>query len=336
MYKIVSAGLCAGALLMGAEPSFAQKAKDTLCIAANDQYSILHPYDLPLDEASPFYNEIYSPLMVLNEHTGKYTPELATSWKRVDEKTLEFELRDDIKFSNGKPLTTKALTVGAVYMKTAAGAVETVASSLAIIETVTAISDTEAEIRLKQPDATFPYRLAMWRLPEPDAWEIAAAGKDLPVGIGTGPFAFTSIDAAGAKLKANRTSWQPPKVDAMEARVLPEGVARAQAVLSGGMDIAMAIDRGDVDDIRAAGGSAQVRFTARMPYFAFVTQDAKAPINDVRVRLAMNYAVDRDKIIKSMMPPGVKSSAQLAMTGAVGFVDDLKPFTHDQIGRAHV
>ena len=139
----------------------------------------------------------------------------------------------------------------------------------------------------------------------------------LPVGIGTGPFAFTSIDAAGAKLKANRTSWQPPKVDAMETRVLPEGVARAQAVLSGGMDIAMAIDRGDVDDIRAAGGSAQVRFTARMPYFAFVTQDAKAPINDVRVRLAMNYAVDRDKIIKSMMPPGVKSSAQLAMTGAV-------------------
>ena len=102
MYKIVSAGLCAGALLMGAEPSFAQKAKDTLCIAANDQYSILHPYDLPLDEASPFYNEIYSPLMVLNEHTGKYTPELATSWKRVDEKTLEFELRDDIVLHTGK------------------------------------------------------------------------------------------------------------------------------------------------------------------------------------------------------------------------------------------
>ena len=64
MYKTVSLGLCAAAALLAAGPSYAQKAKDTLRIAANDQYSILSPYDLPLDEASPFYNEIYSPLIL--------------------------------------------------------------------------------------------------------------------------------------------------------------------------------------------------------------------------------------------------------------------------------
>ena len=270
--------------------------------------------------------------LVVIDSKGHVRPWLAKEWSSADGRVWRITLRDDVMFSNGKPLTARALVVGAAYMKTPAGMAETVASSLAGIEAVTAVSDHEVEVRLKQPDATFAYRLAMWRVPEPDAWQAASAGSAQPVGIGTGPFAFTSITPAITLLKANRTSWQPPKVDALEVRVLPDGVARTQAVLAGGVDIAMGISKTDVEEIRAAGGTGQVRFTARMPYFAFATgHDAKSPIKDVRVRLAINYAVDREKIIRAMMPQGVKPTSQLGMIGAVGYVEDLKPFPYDPV-----
>ncbi|MCD6075340.1 MAG: transporter substrate-binding protein, partial [Rhodospirillales bacterium] len=103
MYTSASLRLCAfAAALFLVTPASAQKAKDTLRIAANDQYSVLSPYDLPLDEASPFYNEIYSPLIVLNENTGQYTAELAKAWRHVDDLTLEFDLRDDITLHTGR------------------------------------------------------------------------------------------------------------------------------------------------------------------------------------------------------------------------------------------
>ena len=272
---------------------------------------------------------VFDALAVIDSK-GQVQPWLAKDWSSADGRVWRIKLRDDIKFANGKPLTARALVVGIAYMKSPAGLAETVASSLAGVESVTAVSDDEAEVRLKQPDATFAYRLAMWRVPEPDAWEAAMKGPAQPVGIGTGPFAFTTITPAVTSLKANRASWHPPKVDALEVRVLPDGVARSQAVLAGAVDIAMGISKTDADEIRAAGGSGQVRFTARMPYFAFATaHDEKSPIKDVRVRLAINYAVDREKIVRSMMPDGVKPTSQLGMMGAVGYVSDLKPFPYD-------
>ncbi len=49
-------------------PTLAQKSMDTLRVAANDSYAMLSPYDLAINEASPIYKEIYSPLLEFNEH----------------------------------------------------------------------------------------------------------------------------------------------------------------------------------------------------------------------------------------------------------------------------
>ena len=103
MLKALSAGISLAALvLFSATPAHAQKSKDTMRIAANDQYSVLSPHDLPLDEAAPFYNQIYSPLMVVDEASGKFLPELAKAWRHIDPTTIEFDLRDDITLHSGK------------------------------------------------------------------------------------------------------------------------------------------------------------------------------------------------------------------------------------------
>lgn len=93
-------GIIAAATLL-AGPAVAQKSKDTLRMAITDMFSVLDPYHFPLDEAGQYYRTVYETLLSFDERTQKFVPRLAKSWKRINPTTLEFVLRDDVKFHNG-------------------------------------------------------------------------------------------------------------------------------------------------------------------------------------------------------------------------------------------
>ena len=110
MAKIFAAilGVCA-TVAVAAPTAHAQKSQDTLRMAVTDWWSTLDPYHFPLDEAAVFYRTIYETPVAYDERTKQFVPRVAKSWKRIDDRTLEFELRDDVKFSNGdqaRPPTT--------------------------------------------------------------------------------------------------------------------------------------------------------------------------------------------------------------------------------------
>jgi peptide/nickel transport system substrate-binding protein len=90
---------------MVANPATAQKSKDQLNISTIEFFSSLDYYHDPNSESLQFVRNMYGHLIAMDEHTGKFIPELAKSWKRIDEKTIEFELRDDIKFHTGNKFT---------------------------------------------------------------------------------------------------------------------------------------------------------------------------------------------------------------------------------------
>ena len=79
----------------------ALKAKDTLRIALNEFVPVISPYDLTLNELSRVYRQVYRTLLSYDDQSGQFVPELAKSWKRIDDTTLEFELRDDVTFHSG-------------------------------------------------------------------------------------------------------------------------------------------------------------------------------------------------------------------------------------------
>src|SRR5215469_7406421 len=88
-------------LASSASGAVAGKADNTLRIAVTDWWSTLDPYQFPLDEAAVFYKTIYEGLVGYDERAHKFVPRLAKSWKRIDNRTIEFELRDDVKWHNG-------------------------------------------------------------------------------------------------------------------------------------------------------------------------------------------------------------------------------------------
>ena len=99
------AGLCAGLCTALAMPAFAQKSKDTLRMSIDAPIQGMSYYLDPQSE-SVFQSEtIYDNLVIFNEKTLKFESLLAKSWKQIDLKTLEFELRDDVKWHDGEKFT---------------------------------------------------------------------------------------------------------------------------------------------------------------------------------------------------------------------------------------
>ncbi len=94
-------------ILTAINPAAAQKSADTIRIAVNDMFPVVDPYNFPQDEQTSFNISVYQGLISYDEHNGKYVNTLAKSWKRIDDKTLEFEIKEGVKFHNGETLTAE-------------------------------------------------------------------------------------------------------------------------------------------------------------------------------------------------------------------------------------
>ena len=97
--KSLALGAVSAALL--ATAAHAQKSEDTIRLAVNDPFNTIDAYTIGHDEANTFSRAIYQNLINFDEHKKEWVPVLAKSFKRIDSKTIEFELREGIKFHNG-------------------------------------------------------------------------------------------------------------------------------------------------------------------------------------------------------------------------------------------
>ena len=99
---------CSAALVVTCmSPVLAQKAKDTVRIAVNEPYPQIDAYHYPQTEASFLYNTMFETLIAYDETKKSFVPWLAKSWTRIDDRTLDFELYDDVVFHNGNKLTAE-------------------------------------------------------------------------------------------------------------------------------------------------------------------------------------------------------------------------------------
>ena len=116
MSKIFTAALGVAWALFVAGAANAQKSADTLRIAVADMFSVTDPYHLPLDENAAFYRSVYQGLVDFDEYERKFVPILAKSWKRIDDLTVEFDLRDNVKWDNGDQFTAEDVKATIAYI----------------------------------------------------------------------------------------------------------------------------------------------------------------------------------------------------------------------------
>ncbi|CDY73868.1 Oligopeptide ABC transporter, periplasmic oligopeptide-binding protein OppA (TC 3.A.1.5.1) [Caballeronia glathei] len=256
----------------------------------------------------------YIDSLISKKTDGTYAPWLAKSWSVADDgKSYTFNLREDVKFTDGTPFDSAAVKANFDYILKNVSTTSSSASLLVHFDRVEVVSPSVVRLVMKQPDSTTLESLSSVKLGfiSPKA---LAENKDLCGGgpgiVGTGPFVFRSYQR-GQQATFERNPdyhWAPGNaqhqgpayLDRVTYRFLPEAAVRTGALGSGQVDLIEGVQPTDiavfdkVDGFQyVSGPSATTSFTLNINYTV-------APASDVRVRRALRDGFDLDAIVKSV------------------------------------
>ncbi|HLT58547.1 MAG: glutathione ABC transporter substrate-binding protein [Limnochordales bacterium] len=292
LLAVVLALLVAGTLIPGA--ALAQ----TLVVAQGADAVNLDPHTTNDQPSARVRRQIYETLIVQGEDLV-LRPGLATSWTQLDELTYEFKLREGVKFHNGEPF--KASDVKFTFERLLDPDTRADAKFLLeVIDEVQVIDDYTVRIKTKAPFSPILAHLAhpVAAILNEKAVKEAGDAYGTRVAVGTGPFRFVSwVSQSHIILARFDDYWgEKAKVSQVVIRAIPEGTVRAIELETGNVDIAYDLE--PVDRMRLEfDPNIKLFMTESLSanYIGFNVQ--KPPFDDVRVRQAINYAIDVEPLV---------------------------------------
>ena len=317
MHRTIRLGLaCAtAAVFMGAASASAQKSKDTLRLGLNDPFAILSNYHGTGDEGANFNRGVYEPLLAFDERAKKWVPQLAKSWTRVDPRTIDFDLRENATFHNGNKFDADDVVATINYLKDPASPVQ-FKQRFTWIERVEKLSQYKVRIVADEPLATdlqlLAYRFVMW-----DAETLAQHADKADYGrltpVGTGVMKVAMLDKNKGIMLETIDNYYGDKtyfrsgVKRVHGVPMPDRQTQIAQLMTGGIDM---IRNASPDDTRELGQNPLFDVTdtpvLNLYYMGFDTT-GKSGVNlftDARVRRAVWMAIDRDAIVKHIVPGG--------------------------------
>lgn len=270
---------------------------------------------------------------------------LATSWDILDNgKTYRFKLRQGVKFHDGTDFNADAVAFNfrriidpgfEFYFKQT----EPLRNGpLKFVDNVNVVDANTVDVVLKQPWAPFLDQLSttlssgMPLMVSPAAIKkYGNEGFNLHP-VGTGPFRIVSYGPGVATvLERNRDYWNPsvPYLDKVGFIVLPEAATRVAALESGEVDMITALPIDRIDALKSEGF--QIVMPKAMNLVWFISLNVgSGPLADVRVRQAINYAIDRDSITNDLLGgAAAKISAMVPGTSPLAQTDLSTAYPYD-------
>lgn len=263
---------------------------------------------------------------------GVVEPWLATSWESIDDLTWRFTLRPGVVFSNGEPFDAAAVAHTVNYLTGEGPATEGQRRDMPFLNGAEVVESHIVDVKTKIPVPMFPRYAAVLLIVEPEAWQSMGVEQFSLTPVGTGPLVLDSWAPARAVTRANPTSWRPLQIDGVEFIILPDTASRITALMSGGLDAAYAAAPEDFDLIESIGGSiASVRDGAASAVMLQFSEGQDTPLKDIRVRRALNYAVDKQTIVDVLLGGRTVVSGQPGVREAFGFDPSIEPYAYDPV-----
>ena len=297
--------------------------------------------NLPSGEGNPFtmigpsgtmvWSALFDGLTAIEED-GSLQPALATSWTQEGSLSWRFALRQDVSFSDGSPFTAAAVTATFNWLIGEEGRTTFVGRETNNIKAVEALSDHDVRVLLHEPDAILPIRMSLPLIVEPKKWADLGPLGFARAPVGTGSFLAEEWSTLGKplRLRANDRTWRPPLVDEVIITVIPQAVSRAQALLTEQVDVVESIAFDDIDLLQEAGLRVLIAPTSQVMSLGFINTNAQSsPLHDVRVRHALNFAVDKETIALGLTNGITTPTAQAAVPGMLGYNPSVTPFDYD-------
>jgi peptide/nickel transport system substrate-binding protein len=330
----LAVGALFAASLAGAGPAIAGKKDDTIRFA----------YDQAPESVDPFFNnvrigvilgaQVWDTLIYRDPKTNEYVGNLAKSWKQIDERTLEFELREGVKFHNGEAFDADSVVYTLNFVADSANKVTT-QQNVNWIEKAEKLDKYKVRVTTKKVFPAAVEYLAGPVVMHPAKYYAEVGPKGMnEKPVGTGPYkvvAYTPGKSITLEKNADYFKDSPkgqPKIGKIDIRFIPDRQTQMAEMLSGGADFIMHVPKdqaeqaGRVPHLQVVSGE-----TMRIAFMQFNTGDnAPLPaIKDIRVRQAIAHAIDRESIVKNIVGAGSRVLHTQCFTSQFGCTDEGAP-----------
>jgi peptide/nickel transport system substrate-binding protein len=293
--------------------------------------SLGNPYVVAGPATDAVLDAVFDGLARLDS-SGVLAPALALTWENITETSWRFKLRRDVRFSNGEPFNAGAVVAAISWLQSSEGEQALAAQHVRGIARVEIENAHAVVVHTERPDAILPNRLSAVAVVAPDAWRRMGTEAFAITPAGTGAFVVADwgFSSGRIKLEANVDSWRTPKVDTLTLISLPNPDARAQALLSGRVHIASGLDLENIEPLEAAGVFVIPAPTMSVAAIALRQDEGRASfLKDVRVRQALNYAVDKSHLSAVVLRGLAVSSGQPAARRTSGHNPNVRPYPYD-------
>ncbi|HEY7031004.1 MAG TPA: ABC transporter substrate-binding protein [Thermomicrobiales bacterium] len=248
----------------------------------------------------------------------------------VDPQTYEIKLRSGIAFHNGEAFDAKAVSAAVAHIldeKTGSQ----IAGQFAVITEVKEIDPLTVHLVLSQPAPWLPAQIAAWLTPLPPQY--AASNDFAAKPIGTGPYKFvewTSGDHLALEVNADYFAGSPkgqPVAQRVTYRFVGDASTRVADLLAGTAQLIRGVPVDQVKSVEGGGAKVNPVAVSGSAWVRIATDTA--PFSDVRVRQALNFAVDVEGVRDALLGGYGQRLPNFFAPGGLGFDASLRPYSYD-------
>jgi peptide/nickel transport system substrate-binding protein len=338
------------------------KVGGTFTFGAAGAPKLFDPFYATDGETFRVARQMFEGLTTFKPGTAEPAPELAESWSpSSDGLTWNFKLKQNVKFHDGTPFNAEAVCANfdRWYNQKGAGQSDAVSqyysdnfggfsdgAKPSLYKSCSAKDANTAEVVLTSVTSKFPDILGLpsfsmqspTALKQYDADNVQAQGDSFVFPAyatehptGTGPFKFGTYDKANNTVELVRNDdyhGTKAKLDKVVFRIIPDETARKQALQSGDIDGYDYPAAADWEGLKKAGFNVAIRPAFNVMYFG-INQAGNPKLQDLKVRQALAYAINRDQLVKSQLPEGAKVADEFIPETVGGYTKDVTKYPYD-------
>ncbi len=283
-------------------PAFAQEKKGgVLRVAAPANPSSLDPATGGAGSDHTILWTIYDTLVEWDYETLKPKPGLA-KWSYPDPKTMVLDIQPGVKFHDGTPLDAEAVKFN--IERNRQDKRSNVKADLTSVASVEVTGPLQVTLKLKNPDTALPAILSDRAGMMASPTNIKALGDDTDrKPVGAGPWKFVSwADNASVVVTKNEAYWRPgrPYVDGINFAIIPESATALRSVTAGENDFSFSLPA-RLKPVIERSKQLQIVTAPTLYCVQIYFNYARAPLDNVKVRQAINFAIDRESFVKLTM-----------------------------------
>jgi peptide/nickel transport system substrate-binding protein len=312
-------------------PALADKAHNTIRFAYDQQPESIDPFFNNVRIGFIIGQHVWDTLVYRDPTSGEYKGQLATAWRRVDERTVEFDLRKGVKFHNGQEFTAEDVVYTLNFVAKPENKVVTQAN-VNWIDHAEKIEPYKVRVVTKQPfPAMLEYLAGPVVIHPHEYYESVGPSGQNKNPIGSGPYRVAShVVGKSITLERNpdyfKDSPKPqPSVARIEIRFIPDAQTRMAEMMSNGLDFAMNVFKDQAEQMGTLPMLQVVSGETMRIAFLQINRRPETPtaaLSDERVRKAINHAIDRDSMVKHVVGAGSRVINTICFPGQFGCTDE--------------